>query len=193
MSFSMYYKKNGIFMRIDEPIIFRFEGAEILDFTFYFGSFNPHDTLKPVSDPEIKLSLIDNIKKWQPNTEYYTGTIIEPSVSNGLMYKCKATGTSGHSEQQWPTDSGVCIFDKNITWMNLGARLTPDDVKIALSKAALNKAQAGGSISFGASLTGGELIPIYFRVRNTDKTVRYDEGGSNICLELNHTILTTLH
>ena len=62
------------------------------------------------------------------------------------------------------TTVGATIADGTAVWTCLGKRHAPSEIKLALSKAGLDSATAGGALSLGAELKGGAAVAIYVRI-----------------------------
>ena len=71
----------------------------------------------------IRLTYIpENPVTWTPNTEYWIGDLVQPTISNGCMYSLESFGTiktavSGATQPTWNTQLGSITRDGNIDWM----------------------------------------------------------------------------
>lgn len=50
------------------------------------------------------------------------GTVIKPTVYNGMWFKAQNAGTTGAVEPVWPTTAGATVADNGITWLAFMAR-----------------------------------------------------------------------
>ena len=167
-----------------------FTGEGFVDFTLYFGSIYEKEKLRSVKD-KIQMWPESRLQKWQPNRSVPEGLYIEPQIPNGYMYKCVQSGVTGETEPIWPLTDDV-KNDNTVTWRCLGQKIKPEDVRMALKRSALKEAEGGAKLELGAEIKGGQSIPIYFRVINTDSTPRTDLLNPCICIKINDVIWTYL-
>ena len=78
------------------------------------------------------------------------------------------------------------IISGTAEFTNVGPRFLPSNIKLAKSKAGLDTASAGGSVSFGAEIIGGPraATALYIRCTNPSAVVRSDETTPNLRLRL---------
>nr|DAF57104.1 MAG TPA: hypothetical protein [Siphoviridae sp. ctEeW6] len=137
-----------------------------IDLVMYFGSPNPAHTLRTAKNSgidNITLSVTDALADRADNTAYALGTIVEPAGGNGYLYQCTTAGTTA-TPPHFLTTVGATIADGTAVWTCLGKRHAPSEIKLALSKAGLDSATAGGALSLGAELKGGAAVAIYVRI-----------------------------
>ncbi|RKW27110.1 MAG: hypothetical protein D8B42_09245 [Kingella sp. (in: b-proteobacteria)] len=137
-----------------------------IDLVMYFGSPNPAHTLRTAKNSgidNITLSVTDALADRANNTAYTVGAIVEPAGGNGYLYQCTTAGTTA-TPPRFLTTVGATIADGTAVWTCLGKRHAPSEIKLALSKAGLDSATAGGALSLGAELKGGAAVAIYVRI-----------------------------
>lgn len=137
-----------------------------IDLVMYFGSPNRAYTLRTAKNSgidNITLSVTDALADRADNTAYAVGAIVEPAGGNGYLYQCTTAGTTA-TPPHFLTTVGATIADGTAVWTCLGKRHAPSEIKLALSKAGLDSATAGGALSLGAELKGGAAIAIYVRI-----------------------------
>nr|DAK13213.1 MAG TPA: hypothetical protein [Caudoviricetes sp.] len=137
-----------------------------IDLVMYFGSPNKAYTLRTAKNSgidNITLSVTDALADRADNTAYAVGAIVEPAGGNGYLYQCTTAGTTA-TPPHFLTTVGATIADGTAVWTCLGKRHAPSEIKLALSKAGLDSATAGGALSLGAELKGGAAIAIYVRI-----------------------------
>ncbi|WP_371751570.1 hypothetical protein ABX013_15740 [Snodgrassella alvi] len=169
-----------------------FNGVGKTEFRLYFGSPHSHETLRPVSDQQIMLILNSRLKKWQPNSGYGFGNIVEPTKANGYMYKVIGNGRTDLNEPEWGTEPDSQCSSGSVTFINLGAKFQPNDINMALSRSGLDKVTAGSALQLGEQLKGGKSIPVYFRITNSSSNKRSDRSDPSVSLSLNATITETI-
>ena len=137
-----------------------------IDLVMYFGSPNKAYTLRTAKNSgidNITLSVTDALADRADNTAYAVGAIVEPAGGNVYLYQCTTAGTTA-TPPHFLTTVGATIADGTAVWTCLGKRHAPSEIKLALSKAGLDSATAGGALSLGAELKGGAAIAIYVRI-----------------------------
>lgn len=171
-----------------EEYTIHFTGKGSEDFTFYFGSTNKTYQLWSATN-KIQIWPESNLQKWTPNREVRRDFIVEPPTPNGYYYRCMQSGKTGQTEPVWPS-TGEVNNDNSVIWKCLGKKIRPEDVKMALERSSLKDVEGGAKLDIGAEIKGGESIPIYFRVTNTDSTIRSDLFHPCISIKINDVILT---
>lgn len=169
-----------------------FNGAGKTEFRLYFGSPYSYETLRPVSDEQIMLILSSRLKKWQPNYFYSFGNIVEPTIANGCMYQVLDNDRTSSIEPEWSTVPNTKCSSGRVTFVNLGEKFQPDDIKMSLTHDGLDKVTAGAALLLGEQLKGGKSIPVYFRINNPSSTARSDRPDPSVSLSLNATIIETV-
>lgn len=137
-----------------------------IDLVMYFGSPNKAYTLRTAKNSgidNITLTVADALPDRADNTAYVQGAIVEPAGGNGYLYQCTTAGTTA-TPPHFLTTVGATIADGTAVWTCLGKRHAPSEIKLALSKAGLDSATAGGALSLGAELKGGAAVAIYVRI-----------------------------
>ena len=137
-----------------------------IDLVMYFGSPNKAYTLRTAKNSgidNIMLTVADALVDRADNTAYAVGAIVEPAGGNGYLYQCTTAGTTA-AAPRFLTTVGATIADGTAVWTCLGKRHAPSEIKLALSKAGLDSATAGGALSLGAELKGGAAVAIYVRI-----------------------------
>ena len=137
-----------------------------IDLVMYFGSPNKAYTLRTAKNSgidNITLTVADALPDRADNTAYAVGAIVEPAGGNGYLYQCTTAGTTA-AAPRFLTTVGATIADGTAVWTCLGKRHAPSEIKLALSKAGLDSATAGGALSLGAELKGGAAVVIYVRI-----------------------------
>ncbi len=61
---------------------------------------------------------------WAATTGYTAGQVVRPSATNGHLYQCVATGTSGGSAPTFPTARGLDVVDGSVTWSEYGTGIS---------------------------------------------------------------------
>lgn len=191
MSFT-FYKDEQMTITAISPYQLDFNRAGKTEFRLYFGSPYSYETLRPVSDEQVMLILSSRLKKWQPNYFYSFGNIVEPTIANGCMYQVLDNDRTSSIEPEWSTVPNTKCSSGRVTFVNLGEKFQPDDIKIALTHDGLDKVTAGTALQLGEQLKGGKSIPIYFRINNPSSTARSDRPDPSVSLSLNATIIETV-
>ena len=73
----------------------------------------PYMAAPQLSDADLD-ALLDKAKRastWEAATAYVHGDLVQPTVGNGLHYKCIQSGTSGATEPIWPTGQASVVDD----------------------------------------------------------------------------------
>lgn len=168
------------------PYPVTYNGTGSVDIVLYYGSNDAQETVVSVTDAPITLTPVSMLEKWKPRKYYKAGEIIEPTVSNGFMYKCTTPGTSGDGEPEWGAGHvGTTINSGTAQFTHYGAKFVPSDVRLALNRAGLDKADDGSGVSLGKSLQGGSPIAIYMRLTNRFTDVRNDSTDPCIYIGTN--------
>lgn len=58
----------------------------------------------------------DNYVPWTPNTLVRVGSLVVPTVRNGLVYRATVAGATGATEPTWPTAVGGTVSDAGASW-----------------------------------------------------------------------------
>lgn len=168
------------------PYPVTYNGTGSVDMVLYYGSNDPQESVTSLTDELITLMPVSTLQKWEPAKYYKTGDIIEPAISNGLMYKCTTSGTSGDGEPDWGSGHiGTAINSGTAQFTQYGEKFIPNDVRMALSKSGLDSADAGAGVSLGKSLQGGAPVAIYIRMTNRFTSVRSDSTDPCIYIGTN--------
>lgn len=166
------------------------EGVATGDAVIWVGYPDPLVKVVPTPESgaaEITLSVVDALPDWAASKAYALGALLEPSGGNGYMYKCTKAGTSAAAAPAtWPVERGAVVKSGTAEFTNLGPRFAPVNIKLAKSKAGLDTAAGGGSISFGAAIVGSSkaATPVYIRCANPSAVVRSDETQPSLRLRL---------
>ena len=116
----------------------------------------------------------------EPNTDYMTGTRVQPLRSTGLEYNASTGGRTGTSEPRWPTTVGQTVTDGSVVWtaaaISSGSLVrTLSSVVWTLDTGITKSAQTEQGTKSTAVISGGTLGQTYMvRVDGTfsDSTVR---------------------
>ncbi len=164
------------------------------DFVLYLGSPTTGRLLEASSNPgvdNIVLTPTDITPVWETVTSYTAGQIIQPVISNGLVYKCDATGVSDVSEPSWPISGiGSTVVDGTCLWELYAAHHPTTEIKLAITSLGLDSATGGAALSVGSSISSGSAnyVPIYIRVANTVTTVSNNTGNEEIGIYINSVV-----
>jgi hypothetical protein len=106
---------------------------------------------------------------WIASTAAVAGNVVHPISTNGYVYVCVASGTTGASAPTWPTVQGATVVDSGATWSCLGESITVwssaspswTSATISANFAVIYDAQSGTSstdplialIQFGAAVS----------------------------------------
>lgn len=173
------------------PLNLNFNGTGTSEFMFYFGSPDRSETARAADGGEIYIMPVSVLKKWTPNTYYADGDIIEPLTSNGLMYRCTQSGTTGSTEPVWDTSTlGRENISGSAHFLNYGNKFVPADIQIATHRQKLDEATGGSAVRLGEEILGGVPIALYFRVTNHYPKVRSDASDPCIFIATNHLNVT---
>lgn len=166
------------------------------DFTLYFGSTKSGavaTSLQAVSNPgvdNITLTPADIEGKWTVNTAYILGYIIEPTSSNGYIYKCTTAGTTAAStEPTWPTTLGGTVVDNTAIWTCYAAKHPATEIKLAATGGSgLTAATGGAALSLGTTILSGvaNAMPVHIRFTNTVVTVNNNTGYPQLGININN-------
>ncbi len=166
------------------------EGVATGDAVIWVGYPDPLIKIIPTAESaaaEITLSVVDALPDWAANKAYGRGALLEPTGGNGYMYKCTKSGQSDVvAPATWPVERGAVVRSGTAEFTNLGPRFAAGSIKLAKSKAGLDVASGGGSISFGAEIIGSNKAstPVYIRCTNASAVVRSDETQPSLRLRL---------
>lgn len=61
---------------------------------------------------------------WIASTAAVAGNIVHPISTNGFLYLCVASGTTGASAPSWPVVQGQTVVDSGATWCCIGESIT---------------------------------------------------------------------
>ncbi|MDD2390892.1 MAG: prepilin-type N-terminal cleavage/methylation domain-containing protein [Desulfobacterales bacterium] len=93
-------------------------------------SLNLDQVMENIIADYNELNTINLRSVWQKSTDYRTGSVIIPTVSNGHYYKCTTAGTSGSTEPEWlkatAPDETVTDGD-DVIWKEIGTILYGSD------------------------------------------------------------------
>lgn len=191
MSFTLYADEQMTREAVS-PYQLDFNGTGKNEFRLYFGSPYSYETLKPKSDEQIMLIPASRLKKWQPNSGYGFGNIVEPTVANGCMYKVIGNGRTSLNEPAWSTELNSQCSSGGVIFVNIGAKFQPEDIRLSLTQSGLDKATPGAFLALGGQLQGGKAIPVFIRITNNDNTPRSDRSDPCIIIRLNATTTETI-
>lgn len=165
------------------------------DFVLYFGSAQAAGTrtLQAVSNPgvdQITLTPADIEQVWTASTSYALGALIEPTSSNGYVYKCTTAGTSSSTTQPtWPTSVGSTVTDNSsIVWTCYAPAHPTTEIKLALTGGSgLSSATGGAPLNLGTSVNSGSAncIPVHIRITNTVSQVNNNTGFPQLGISIN--------
>lgn len=162
------------------------------DFTLYFGSNESTTKLQAISNPgvdQVVLTPADIEGDWVTATSYSLGAIIEPTSSNGYIYKCTTAGTSGASEPTWPTTLGSTVIDNSsIVWTCYAAKHPTTEIKMASTGGSgLTAATGGAPFNLGTTILSGvaNAVPVHIRITNTVTTVNNNTGYPQLGITIN--------
>ncbi len=165
------------------------------DFTLYFGSAQTVGTrtLQAVSNPgvdQITLTPADIEQVWTVATSYALGALIEPTVSNGYIYKCTTAGTSHASTQPtWPTSVGSTVTDNSsIVWTCYAPKHPATEIKLALTGGSgLTAATGGAALNLGTAINCGSAnkVTVHIRITNTVSQVNNNTGFPQLGISIN--------
>ena len=191
MSFSLYTDEQMTSEAVS-PYQLDFNGTGKNEFRLYFGSPYSYETLRPKSDRQIMLIPASRLKKWQPDSGYGFGNIVEPTVANGCMYKVIGNGRTSSNEPAWSTEPDSQCSSGGVVFINIGAKFQPEDIRLSLTQSGLDKAEPGAFLPLGGQLQGGKAIPVFIRITNSDNTPRSDRSDPCISIRLNATTTETI-
>ena len=174
------------------PYQLDFNGTGKNEFRLYFGSPYSYETLRPKSDEQIMLIPASRLKKWEPNSGYSFGNIVEPIVSNGYMYESISNGRTSSNEPVWPTVVNDWCSSGGVHFLCLGAKFQLENIRMSLTQNGLDKATPGAFLPLGEQLQGGKPITVFIRVTNDDSTPRSDRSDPCISIRLNATTTETI-
>jgi hypothetical protein len=162
------------------------------DIVLYLGSVLTNRQLQTASSPgvsSITLTPTDILSRWAVATSYVVGDKVQPSTSNGFVYRCTVAGTSHASvEPTWPVSPiGSTVTDGTCTWELYSAHHATTEIKLALSSGGLDTATGGAALSIATTVLGGasNSIPIYIRITNAVTSVANNTGNEEIALNIN--------
>ncbi len=164
------------------------------DFVLYLGSPIAGRVLEASSNPgvdDIVLTPTDITPIWETASVYTLGKIIQPTISNGLVYKCTVAGTSDASEPSWPTSGiGSTVVDGTCIWALYAAHHPTTEIKLAITSPGLDSATGGVALSIGTAVDSeaANYIPIYIRVANSVTTVSNNTGNEEIGIYINSVV-----
>lgn len=164
------------------------------DFVLYFGSAQTAGTrtLQAVSNPgvdQITLTPADIADVWTVATAFALGDLIEPTVSNGYVYKATTAGTSHASTQPtWPTSVGSTVVDNTVVWTCYAPKHPATEIKLSLtSGSGLSSATGGAALNLGTAILSGSAnkVAVYIRLTNTVSQVNNNTGFPQLGIAIN--------
>lgn len=163
------------------------------DFTLYFGSNATATKLQATSSPgvaQITLTPADIEGVWASgSTVWILGQIIEPTSSNGFIYRCTTAGTGAAStEPTWPTSINSTVIDGTAVWTCYAVKHPATEIKLAATGGSgLTAATGGAAFNLGTTIQSGvaNAVPVHIRVTNTVTTVNSNTGYPQLGLNIN--------
>lgn len=163
------------------------------DFTLYFGSNASLTKLQASSNPgvaNVTLTPADIEGVWTVATSYSLGDIIEPTSSNGYIYKVTTAGTSSATtEPTWPTSINSTVTDNSsIVWKCYAPKHPATEIKLALTGGSgLTAATGGAPLALGVTLLSGvaNMVPVHMRITNTVSQVNTNVGFPQLGVKIN--------
>lgn len=162
------------------------------DFQLWFGSNATGTQLQAVSSPgvtQISLTPSDIEGKWTAGaTVWILGQIIEPSTSNGFIYKCTTAGTGAAvTEPIWPTSINSTVVDGTAVWTCYAAKHNATEIKLAATAGGLPSATGGAAMNLGTTILSGSAnaVQVNIRVTNLVTTVNSNIGYPQLGLVIN--------
>lgn len=144
-------------------------GKDSQEFMFFLGSkavSRKMQTAQNSGNDFIQIQVIDILPERKAEHEYSEGNLIEPELNNGFVYQCITGGISGKDAPNWPIGIGSEVRDGAAVFRNVGAKHATSEVRLALSKVGLDKAEAGAALQLAPELPSGVAVAIYVRVTN---------------------------
>jgi hypothetical protein len=65
--------------------------------------------------------------QWIAMWDFTESEMVRPTVANGFVYRCTASGTSGVGEPVWPLKVGDCVDDAGTRWVCTGTMVVKLD------------------------------------------------------------------
>ncbi len=163
------------------------------DFVLYFGSNAVSTQLQASSNPgvdNVTLTPADIEQVWTVATSYSLGDIIEPTISNGYIYKVTTAGTSSATtEPTWPTSVNSTVTDNSsIVWTCYAPKHPTTEIKLALTGGSgLTSATGGAALAIGVTILSGvaNLVPVHMRITNTISQVCTNVGFPQLGVNIN--------
>lgn len=169
-----------------QSVFFDVGGAAHQDFVLYFGSpqrsYNLQTRVNSGIDA-VTLTPAAALPERENQTAYEVGAVVSDGAGN--IHRCIAAGTSGETAPNWLKQRGGRTSDGGVVWHCLGEAYQPAAVRLALSAAGLDSAQAGAPLALGATVRGGAAVAVHVRIANSVSD-RYDAPFSpQISLNIN--------
>jgi hypothetical protein len=162
------------------------------DFQLYFGSNSATATkLQASSNPgvdNITLTPTDIEAVWTANVTPSLNSLIEPTVSNGFVYKCTTSVLTAPSTQPtWPTSIGSTVADNAAVWTCYALKHPTTEIKLATTSGGLSSATGGAALSLGNTILNGtgNAVTFWIRFTNTVTTVNNNTGYPQLGLNIN--------
>jgi hypothetical protein len=162
------------------------------DFQLWFGSNATSTQLQASASPgvtQISLTPADIEGVWTAgSTVWALGQIIEPTASNGFVYKCTTTGTGAAVTQPtWPTSVGSTVTDGTAIWTCYAIKHPATEIKLAATAGGLPAATGGGAMNLGTTILSGSAnaVQVNIRITNTVTTANSNTGWPQLGLNVN--------
>ena len=157
------------------------QGRFITEFTSLSDRLNQASgrTIKPSCDTDLgstRCGINLNPDTWAALTAYTErepgdariGSIIKPSVENGLLYICSTEGTSDALEPVWNTSIDGTTNDGSVVWTGIRAYALSGTVDSSANKSQINDGDRtepdewwlGGTVTFNTGLNAGLSMDI---------------------------------
>lgn len=161
------------------------------DTQLWLGSVNALNQLQAASDlgvDQITITPTDILPVWEADTAYIVGDRVQPTVSDGFVYKCTTAGTSDSSEPSWNVGGiGSTTVDNTAVWTKVSAKHPTTEIKLALTQIGLDSAVAGDPLDLGATIPGGDdnAVTFWVRIDNTVTNIANDTSHEELDIFIN--------
>jgi hypothetical protein len=120
---------SGILVRVQGPLVSQPANAHAMVTEAYNRALVAYSDLKtpaaPINVYGLNTQALDPYGQkplgaaWIASTAYVVGEYVQPTATNGHLYRCTAAGTTSPTEPAWPLMENATVTDGGTTWEEL--------------------------------------------------------------------------